>query len=150
MAFFMARLSYWADASSLFRFRDQTQTRHTRYDSSRRGIGPSQRPLPDDTYHSQETDIHVAGGIRTRSPSQRKAAQSALVRAATGIGHLRLSEQWNVRCRLRREGACEETDKERRQIWWGTIFFNVKWKTSLRLERQQQRVSSVDALRQFK
>ena len=29
------------------------------------------RPLPDNTQHSQETDIHVFGGIRTRNPSNR-------------------------------------------------------------------------------
>jgi hypothetical protein len=39
-------------------------------------IGPSQRPLPYNTEHSQETDIHAFGGIPTRSPGKR---------AATGI-----------------------------------------------------------------
>ena len=37
-------------------------------------IGPSQRCLPDKTRHWQETDIHDLGGIRTRSPSKRAAA----------------------------------------------------------------------------
>jgi len=26
-------------------------------------MSPSQRPLPDNTQHSQQTDIHAAGGI---------------------------------------------------------------------------------------
>jgi len=30
--------------------------------------------LPDNTQHSQETGIHVPGGIRTRNPSRRAAA----------------------------------------------------------------------------
>jgi hypothetical protein len=32
-------------------------------------IGPSQRSLPDNTQHSQETDIHGPGGNRTLVPS---------------------------------------------------------------------------------
>ena len=51
---------------------------HTRWDSSGRGIGPSQRPLPDNTQHLQETDIHAPGGIRTRNPSKRAAADLRL------------------------------------------------------------------------
>ena len=53
-------------------------THHSRYDSSRRGIGPSRRPLPDNTQHSQETDIHAQGGIRTRNASKRKVADPRL------------------------------------------------------------------------
>jgi hypothetical protein len=36
--------------------------------------------------HSQETDIHVPGGIRTHNPSKRAGADPYLDRAATGIG----------------------------------------------------------------
>jgi hypothetical protein len=40
------------------------ETHHSRQDSSGRGIGSSQRPLPDNnTQHSQETSIHAPGGI---------------------------------------------------------------------------------------
>ena len=35
---------------------------------------PSQRPLPDNTQHSQQADIHAPGGIRTRNPSKLAAA----------------------------------------------------------------------------
>ena len=34
----------------------------------------TQRPLPDNTQHSQEKDIHVPGWIRTHNPSKRAAA----------------------------------------------------------------------------
>jgi hypothetical protein len=47
-------------------------TYHSRQDSSGRGIGPSQRPLPDNTNTVQ--DIHAPGGIRTHDPSKRSAA----------------------------------------------------------------------------
>ena len=49
---------------------------HTRYDSSGRVISPTQRqrPLPHNTQHSQETDIHAPGWIRTHNPSKRAAA----------------------------------------------------------------------------
>jgi hypothetical protein len=62
---------------------------HTRYDSSGRGIGPSQRPLPDNTQHTQDTDIHAPVGVRTSNPSKRAAVDCA----ATGIGtvHVRHS-----------------------------------------------------------
>ena len=34
------------------------------------GVNPSQRPLPDNTQHSEQTDIHAAGGIRTHNLSR--------------------------------------------------------------------------------
>jgi len=37
----------------LSRFHDHTQAHHTRNETSGRVIGPSQRPLPDNTQHSQ-------------------------------------------------------------------------------------------------
>ena len=40
--------------------------------------GPSHRPLPDNTQHSQQTNIHAPCGIRTRNPSKRVAAYSRL------------------------------------------------------------------------
>jgi hypothetical protein len=45
---------------------------HTWYDSSRRGIDPSQRPLPDNTQHSQQTDIHA-----TRQDSNPQSQQAS-------------------------------------------------------------------------
>jgi len=48
-------------------------------------FGTTQIPLPDNTLHSQETDIHAPGGIRTRNPRTRAAADPRL-RATTGIG----------------------------------------------------------------
>ena len=43
-----------------------------------RVIGPSQRPLPDNTQQTQETDIHALGGIRTNNPSKPTAADPRL------------------------------------------------------------------------
>jgi hypothetical protein len=40
--------------------------------------GPSHRPLPDNTQHSQETDIHAPGGILTRNSSKQAAADPRL------------------------------------------------------------------------
>ena len=36
------------------------------------------RPLPDNTQHSEEKDIHALGGIRTRNPDKRAAADPRL------------------------------------------------------------------------
>ena len=52
-------------------FLDHTQRRST-------VISSSQRPLPDNTRHSQQTNIHAPGGIRTRDLSRW---------AACGRGH---------------------------------------------------------------
>ena len=43
---------------------------------------PSQRPVPDNTQHSQQTNIHAPDGIRTHARSRRAAVD----RAATGTG----------------------------------------------------------------
>jgi len=37
-------------------------------------IGPTQRPLPDNTQNSQEIDVHVRGEIGTHNPFKRAAA----------------------------------------------------------------------------
>jgi hypothetical protein len=42
--------------------------------SSGRVISSSQRPLPDNTQHSQQTNIRAPGGIRTHDLSRRAAA----------------------------------------------------------------------------
>jgi hypothetical protein len=46
---------------------DHTQT-YILYGSSGRVIGPTPGPLPENTQHSQETGIHIPGGIRTSNP----------------------------------------------------------------------------------
>ena len=62
-------------ASSFLRFsRSHTTTQHSRQDSCGRMISSSQRPLPDNTRHSQQKNIHAPGGIRTYDPSRRAAA----------------------------------------------------------------------------
>ena len=58
--------------------RSHTTTHHSRQDSSGRVISSSQRPLPDNTQHSQLTNIHAPGGIRTHDLSRRAAANLRL------------------------------------------------------------------------
>ena len=58
--------------------RSHTTTHHSRWDSSGRVISPSQRPVPDNTQHSQQTNIHALGGIRTHNLSRRAAADLRL------------------------------------------------------------------------
>jgi len=41
-----------------------TTTHHSRKDSSGRVISSSQRPLPENTQHSQQTDIHASVGFK--------------------------------------------------------------------------------------
>ena len=58
--------------------RSHTTTQHIRQDSCGRVISSSQRPLPDNTQHSQQTNIYVPGGIRTHDLSRRAAADPRL------------------------------------------------------------------------
>ena len=51
---------------------------HTRWESYGWGMGPSQRPLPYNTQHSEDTDIHAPYGILTHNPSKRAAANPHL------------------------------------------------------------------------
>jgi hypothetical protein len=51
---------------------------HAWYDCARRGTGPSQRHLCENTQHSQETDIHAPRGIRTCNTGKRAAADARL------------------------------------------------------------------------
>jgi hypothetical protein len=53
--------------------RSHTTTEHSRYDSSGRVIISPYRPLPDNTQHSQQTDIDAPDGIRTHNLSRRGA-----------------------------------------------------------------------------
>jgi hypothetical protein len=65
-------------ASSFLRFLDHTHTHHTLVDSSRPVISSSQRPLPYNTQHSQQTDIHAQNGIQTHYLSRRAVADLRL------------------------------------------------------------------------
>jgi hypothetical protein len=63
-----------------------TDTHHTRQDSCRRVIGPKQRPLPDNTPHSQDTDIHASMGFEPAIPAIEQLQTHTLERAAAGNG----------------------------------------------------------------
>jgi hypothetical protein len=64
----------WATASSFKRFLDHTQRRPTFGRTPGRVISSTLKPLPDSTQHSQQTDIHAPGGIRTHNLGRRTAA----------------------------------------------------------------------------
>ena len=55
-----------------------TTTPHSRYDFSGRVISSSHRPLPDNTQHSQQTNIHAPGGIQTHNLNRRAAVDLRL------------------------------------------------------------------------
>jgi len=58
--------------------RSHTTTHHSRNDSSGRVNSSSQRPLPDNTQHLQQTAIHAPGKIRTHNLGRRAAADLRL------------------------------------------------------------------------
>ena len=59
--------------------RSHTTTHDSPQDSSGRVISSSQRPLPDNTRHSQQTNIHAPGGIRTHDISSSVHRNNILV-----------------------------------------------------------------------
>ena len=67
---FRLLMSYIYGAPILDISRSHTTTQHSRYDSSGRVISSSQRPVPDNTRHSQQINIHATGGIRTHDLSR--------------------------------------------------------------------------------
>jgi hypothetical protein len=76
--FFLAQQS--SVSQSLFIYevsRSHTTTHHSRLDSSGRVISPSQRPLPYNTRHSQQTSMPPSG-IRTHNLSRWEAADLRL------------------------------------------------------------------------
>jgi len=70
---------HWARASSFTMFLNHTQRRTTvGRTTSERMISSSQRPLPDNTQHIKQTDIHASGGILTHNFSRRAPADLRL------------------------------------------------------------------------
>ena len=62
-------------------------TNHGRYDSSGPMISPSQRPLPDNTQHSQQISMPLVG-FEPTIPANERPQTYALDRAASGISEL--------------------------------------------------------------
>jgi hypothetical protein len=79
--------------------RSHTTTHHNRQHSSGRVISSSQRPLLDNTQHSQHTSIPPPRGISTYNLSRRAAIDYVLDRAATGTGMMSCNI---VLCRYKR------------------------------------------------
>ena len=76
--------------------RSHTTTHHTRYDSSGRVISSSQRPLPDNTQHSQQTYLCQPVGFEPTISTGERMQTYALDRAATGTGDCRSVLQIHV------------------------------------------------------
>ena len=92
---FRLLMSYIYGAHVLDVSRSHTTTHHSRQDSSGRVISSSQRPLPDNIRHSQQTNIHAPGGIRTHDLSRWAAAGYQVYQAKTEISrYTRL--RWEV------------------------------------------------------
>ena len=72
-------------------YRSHTTTYHSRHDCSGGVISSSQKPLPDNTQHSQQTNIHAPGGIRTHDLSRRAAADLRLRPRGHWDRHLRVN-----------------------------------------------------------
>jgi hypothetical protein len=86
----MAQQPQRAEASSLSRIYDHTQLNKPHsVGPPGRVISPTQRPLPTNTQHSQQTSI--TGGIRTQNPSQWDTARQ--LRPALG----KLSDYYTAR-----------------------------------------------------
>jgi len=110
----MARVCFWRDSPPVGHgllihevFGSHTTSHHSR-DSSGRVISSSQRPLPDNTQHSQQTDIQapLVGFEPTVSAGERPQ-NYALDRAATGNG-----SKWRYGDKIKGEMGW---------VWYGTV-----------------------------
>ena len=70
--FFVAQQPFSGLGHLILRFPVHTRTHHTLWDSSGRVTGPSQRPVPDSTQHSQETDIQALAGLETANTARER------------------------------------------------------------------------------
>ena len=66
--------------------RSHTTTHHSRQDSSGQVISSSPRPLPNNTQHSQQTNIHAPVGFEPTISAGERPLTYALDRAGTGTG----------------------------------------------------------------
>jgi len=66
--------------------RSHTTTHHSQEDSSGWVISSSQRPLPDNTQHSQQTNIHAPVGFEPTISAGERPHTCALDRTTTGTG----------------------------------------------------------------
>ena len=71
--------------------RSHKTTHHSRQDSSGRVISSSQRPLSDNTQHSQQTNIHAPGGIRTQSQQASGRRPTALTARSLGLASFHIT-----------------------------------------------------------
>ena len=79
----------------------RSQTHHIRYVSSGRVIGPSQRPLPDNTQHLQQKTLIPPGWFEPATPASERQQTHALDRAATGTSKkFRLPSIFLVRMKI--------------------------------------------------
>ena len=112
-----------ARVSPLLRLHDHTQAHNIQWDSSGQVISPSHRSLPNDTQHVQETNIHAPGGIRTKNPSKRAAADRHL-RPRCHRDRL----LWWIRNKLTVAYPRDKKERRRRLNCFG-ILSGVDWKT---------------------
>jgi len=85
----------WVMASSFLRLLDHTQRRITVGRTPGRVISASQISLPDNTQHSQQTDIHAPGWIRTHNFCRRGLLKSPFLLPQTPVTYFH-----NVFCGL--------------------------------------------------
>ena len=91
---------------------------------SGRVISSSQRPLPDNTQQSQQTNVHAPGWIRTHNPSRRAATDPR----PRPLGHwdrrifLKIKIQFFTDATLRRQGRRTRRFEE---TWFVHLFINI-------------------------
>jgi len=88
-------------------------------------ISSSQRPLPDNTQHSQQTNIHVSGGIRTQISAGERPQTYDLDRAATGISIIK-SEKTIIKLTINTKFIKLSSHYTRivevyTEFWWGNL-----------------------------
>jgi hypothetical protein len=90
---FGATAPQWPRAPSFKRFLDHTQRRPTVGRTPGRVISSSQRPLPDNTHHSQQQTPLPSMGFEPTIAADDRPQTFALDRVATGTGSILLGKR---------------------------------------------------------
>jgi hypothetical protein len=107
-------------AFSCSRFLDHTQRRATVGRTPGRVINPSQRPLPDTTQRSLQTNIHATGEIRTNNISRRAAEDLRLRPRGHWDRHLDISYPIQIllrSCRTNHKAFSQRTVNTRQHTY---------------------------------
>ena len=138
----MARQTQCEKAASFLEFHNHAQSGRTLQDLSGRLIGPSQRPISDNTQHSKETDTHAPAEFEPANPASERLQPHSVGGAlgSGGLGKLQLFV-----AKLLRKAQIHNVSKVKRILTFkqGYVQLPMLFET---LDRRNQRIKQLSSL----